>query len=100
MKVIKKKIAPKWYIQQVAGLKPWELRINDCNYQKGDFLILQEWENGSYTEREMQVVIENIADELPYLPENYVILTTREATAKEKELIKQLLKEEKENDCR
>lgn len=100
MKVIKKKIAPKWYMQQVAGLKPWELRVNDCNYQKGDFLILQEWENGGYTGREMQTAVTNVADCVPYIPDDVVVLTTRETTRKEKELIKQLLKEEKENDCR
>lgn len=100
MKLIKKKIAPKWYTQQMAGLKPWELRVNDCDYQKGDFLILQEWENGGYTERELPVVITNVADGLPYIPDDVVILTTREATPNEKDLIRKMIKEEKENDCR
>lgn len=94
MKLIKKKIAPKWYGLQVVGLKPWELRVNDCDYQKGDFLILQEWEDMQYTGREMMTVIEYVATELPYLPQDVVILTTREANTIEKEKIRKMIKEE------
>lgn len=35
---------PKYYEQVVSGLKPFELRKNDRNYQPGDYLILREWE--------------------------------------------------------
>lgn len=59
---------------------------------------MQEWENGGYTERELPVVITNVADGLPYVPDDVVILTTREATQNEKDLIRKMIKEEKEND--
>lgn len=94
MKLIKKKIAPKWYGLQMIGAKPWELRVNDCDYQKGDFLVLQEWEDGQFTGREMQTVIEYVATELPYVPQDVVILTTREANAVEKEKIRKMIEEE------
>lgn len=94
MKIIKKKIAPKWYGLQMIGVKPWELRVNDCDYQKGDFLILQEWEDGHFTGREMQTVIIYVATEIPYVPQDVVILTTREVTVKEKYLIRRIIKEE------
>lgn len=94
MKVIKKKIAPKWYGLQMIGVKPWELRVNDCDYKKGDFLILQEWEDGQFTGREMQTVIVYVATSLPYVPQDVVILTTREVTVKEKYLIRKMIKEE------
>lgn len=33
MKIHEKKIAPKWFELRLKGLKDWEIRVNDCDYQ-------------------------------------------------------------------
>ncbi len=83
MKVHEIKIAPKWYAMVLVGQKPWELRVNDRNYKQGDFLFMREWENGQYTEREILVKVVAVAEHLPYLPEDVVIMTTATATMRE-----------------
>lgn len=94
MKLFKKKIAPKWYQLQIIGKKTWELRVNDCDYQEGDMLLLKEWEDGQYTGREFLTVITNVATDLPYVQENVVILTTREATPKERTKMLEIMEKE------
>ncbi|MBP1047136.1 DUF3850 domain-containing protein [Enterococcus sp. BWM-S5] len=37
--------------QTVAGLKPFETRLNDRNYKIGDICIQCEWKNNEYTGR-------------------------------------------------
>lgn len=34
---------PRLYEDQVKGLKPFDLRLDDRGYQVGDFLVQQEW---------------------------------------------------------
>jgi hypothetical protein len=46
------KILPKYFDAVNCGLKNFEIRINDRNYQEDDELILKEWERGKYTGRE------------------------------------------------
>lgn len=45
------KIAPKYYNEVMSKNKQFELRKDDRDYQVGDFIILEEYENGNYTER-------------------------------------------------
>lgn len=33
MKIHEKKIAPQWFELRLQGLKDWEIRVNDCDYQ-------------------------------------------------------------------
>ena len=43
------KILPKWFEDIRAGLKHFEIRKNDRNYEVGDKLILREWDGEHYT---------------------------------------------------
>lgn len=48
---------PEYFEQVILGLKSYELRRNDRDFQVGDFLCLQEWDpkTESYTGRECRV---------------------------------------------
>lgn len=78
MKVHTKKIAPKWYELRLKGLKDWEIRVNDCDYQVDDFIILKEHDGEHYTGREMIVKITNVAENVPTLLDNVVVLSTKD----------------------
>ena len=56
MKIIKKKIWPKYFEAVLSGKKKYELRLNDFEINEGDILILQEWdpERKEYTERNIE----------------------------------------------
>lgn len=43
------KIQPKYFEMVKWGIKRFELRKDDRNYQVGDFIVLREYENGEYT---------------------------------------------------
>jgi len=43
------KILPKYFEAVVSGDKCFEIRKNDRNYQKGDILRLNEYQDGHYT---------------------------------------------------
>lgn len=43
------KILPEYFEAVVSGNKRFEIRKNDRNYQKGDILRLNEYQNGQYT---------------------------------------------------
>lgn len=47
------KILPEYYQPVVDGIKTFEIRKNDRNYQVGDMLILREWDVSGYTGREV-----------------------------------------------
>lgn len=66
------KIAPVFYEAVILGKKKFEIRVNDRNFLEGDHLILREFENGSYTGNEIEVLITYIPD-FP-LPDNYVVM--------------------------
>jgi len=46
------KILPEYFNEVMSHNKQFELRKDDRDYQVGDFLLLKEFENGSYTGRE------------------------------------------------
>lgn len=69
------KIEPVYFEQKLSGHKPWEIRKNDRNYKEGDILHLREWENGSYTGRELYQTIESLFQDDRYLQLGFVILT-------------------------
>ena len=48
------KILPKYFTDVAAGRKKFELRFNDRNFKVGDILLLKEYENGTYTGREVK----------------------------------------------
>ena len=40
------KIKPKYYVDVITGMKTFELRENDRDYQVGDVVKLMEWDKG------------------------------------------------------
>lgn len=53
----KLKILPENYIPVASGNKAFEVRFNDRNYQRGDKLILQEWNGTEYTNKEIHCTV-------------------------------------------
>lgn len=45
----KLKILPKYFNDVRSGIKTFEIRKNDRNFQVGDFLLLKEYENEKFT---------------------------------------------------
>ena len=70
------KILPKWFEDVKSGKKKFEIRKNDRNFEIGDILVLQEYEKGKYTGREIQKEIEYIycGNGLYGLSEDFCIL--------------------------
>lgn len=54
------KILPKWYTDVESGKKNFEIRVNDRDYKVGDTLVLQEYDKGNYTGREITRKIQYI----------------------------------------
>lgn len=79
------KILPKYFNAVVSGQKTFEIRFNDREFQKGDYLALNEWEptsfvGGHYTGRSGMVYVDYIlygAKGYPGLDEDYVIMAIK-----------------------
>lgn len=71
------KIEPQYFKKAAADLKPWELRINDRDYKVGDILFLCEWdpEKKEFTGKSLKRKVVEVFKNLPYLPEDVVIMT-------------------------
>ncbi|MBR3961234.1 MAG: DUF3850 domain-containing protein [Clostridia bacterium] len=70
------KILPEYFYAVISGEKTFELRVNDRNFQKGDYLALNEYYGGKYTGRSCMVYVDYIltsANEL--LPKNVVAMS-------------------------
>lgn len=77
MKIHTLKIQPKYFKAVMLGLKNFELRKDDRNYQVGELVILKEYENGAYTGKEIKnIPIRYILRDCPEygLKEGYCIL--------------------------
>lgn len=81
-KVHELKIRPEYYTPVSMGLKPFEVRKNDRGFCAGDFLILQEWNNG-YTGREVRVAVTYILRESCYVRPGYVVMGIRKVGEKQ-----------------
>jgi len=64
------------YFQDVLeGRKTFEVRWNDRNYQRGDILILREYDREKgYSGRDVYVTVEYVLKEFEGLKEGYVVL--------------------------
>jgi len=69
------KIWPRYFQPALEGIKPFEVRINDRNFQVGDTVVLQEYDltRSLYTGRELGPLVVTSMLELPMAPE-YVVL--------------------------
>ncbi len=74
------KIHPDYFALQVAGLKRFEVRHNDRDYQIGDVLILNEFDGEKYTGRSITVEVTSMldADDFDGIIDEFVILGTSE----------------------
>ena len=75
MKTIEKKILPEYFSKVQDGTKTFELRKDDSDYEVGDILILEEWDE-EYTGRELTRTITYILRNCPQygLSDGYCIL--------------------------
>jgi hypothetical protein len=60
MAIIKKKIWAEYFEQVASGQKRFELRLADFEINKGDTLILEEWNRGTkqYTGRKIEKTVD------------------------------------------
>lgn len=72
------KTEKKFFNAVCDGKKTFEVRKDDRNFQVGDKLILEEWDNGQFQYAVCTVIVTYILgreeDEKQYVPEGYVIL--------------------------
>ncbi|MBO7713932.1 MAG: DUF3850 domain-containing protein [Methanobrevibacter sp.] len=59
------KILPEYYDAVVSGIKNFELRKDDREYQVGDFIVLQEYDGKQFTGRETGFQIRYILRNCP-----------------------------------
>lgn len=72
------KTLPEFFEAQLKGIKKFEVRVNDQDYQVGDILVLQEYNpKRGYTGKYLHVEITYILDNTDFCKENYVVLGTK-----------------------
>lgn len=73
------KILPKYFKDVATSRKNFELRYNDRNFKVGDILLLKEYENGTYTGREVKRKVKYIlyGDGTLGLSKDYCILALK-----------------------
>ena len=76
-----KKILPQYFKDVKEGRKNFELRKDDCDYQIGDLIQLQEWNYGTYTGETITKEIAYILRDCPEygLAPGFCILGLKEA---------------------
>lgn len=72
------KILPEFFYPVSIGLKTFELRKNDRNFQVGDTIRLKEWNGNNYTGRQVIRKIVCILKEVAGLEAGYCILGIKE----------------------
>ena len=68
------KILPEYYIAVEKGIKTFEIRFHDRDYQVGDILHLQEYCGDQYTSRELTKEICYMIEKPEYCKEGFVVL--------------------------
>lgn len=74
MKVHNLKIKPQYFKDVISGLKTFEVRKNDRNFEVGDIITLREFENGKLTGKSINVEIVYILNDEEYCKPGYVVL--------------------------
>ena len=73
-KVHQIKLGKTFFADAAAGIKPFTLRKNDRNYQVGDILEKQEYDDGNYTGRTLRQEVIYKLEDYTGLQEGYCIL--------------------------
>lgn len=82
------KTETKYFRARKAGDKPWEVRLNDRDYQVGDILEQVEIEdNGAETGRVDYSKIAYMMNDERFLKDGYVVMTLRHAMREDVEPI-------------
>lgn len=68
------KTEPKYFADSMNGLKDFEVRWNDRNYQVGDLLELEEWTAEGNTGKTLTRRIKYILNDPRFCKEGYVVL--------------------------
>ena len=72
------KTLPSYFLAQEQGIKPFEVRRSDRNFQVGDILHLQEFvPPDTYTSRELLREVTYVLDDSAYCKEGFVVLGTK-----------------------
>lgn len=70
------KITQEYFLAKLQGIKPFEVRINDREYEIGDILVLHELnEDMEYTGRTITQSVNYKFENPDYLRQGYVILS-------------------------
>ncbi|MBS3993143.1 MAG: DUF3850 domain-containing protein [Bacteroidetes bacterium] len=78
MKTHKLKILPEYFHATAAGNKSFEIRLNDRDFQRGDKLILQEFDGTNYTAKEIHAYVSYIlTGGVLGIEKNYCILSLK-----------------------
>lgn len=74
-----KKLTQPYFNDVWKGEKNFELRKNDCNYQVGDLVVLQEYDaiRKVYLGREIEAVIDYMLENYLGIKEGYCILSIK-----------------------
>ncbi len=71
------KITPKYYSDIIHGYKTFEIRNNDRDFKEGDELNLQEYDNGTYTGKSVEVKVIGVMRNYPGVHPDYVVMYIR-----------------------
>lgn len=72
------KILPRFFEDVRRGIKNFEVRYNDRNYQVGQRLLLREYDDGAYTGRTLEREICYVLDDTTFCKEGFVVLGLKE----------------------
>lgn len=74
IKVHNLKIKPQYFNDVVCGIKTFEVRKNDRDFEIGDLMVLEAYDNKKYTGSFVNTEITYILDDPRFCKEGYVIL--------------------------
>lgn len=81
------KIERKFLDMTIAGLKPYEIRYNDRNFQAEDYIKFREYNNFTYTGNVRFYRIKHVFADERFCKDGYVILTIEPVGMIENDLI-------------
>ena len=71
------KILPKYFEAVISGEKTFEIRKNDRNFRKGDFLALNEYDGTHYTDNSCLVYVDYVLDDIEFTRAGFVVMSIK-----------------------